>query len=62
MGLAFYYWHLNKPIKKLKKAIQKIENGQLDFQFKHSYKGELGQTCGAFEKMRQSLAKNILLQ
>ena len=57
MSISFYYWRLNKPLKQLTEAVEIVENGQLNFQFKHTFKGELGQVCTTFENMRKTLSK-----
>lgn len=50
-----------KPLNNLKKAAERINNGDYNFEIMHS-EGEVGQFAGAFEFMRDEINENIKLQ
>ena len=59
-GTVFYKRKLEKPIKILLEASEKIANNQLDFTVEIPEQNELGQLCESFEKMRAALQANCL--
>lgn len=54
----FYKRRLKKPFSVLNEAADKISRQDLDFKISYVYDDELGQICGAFEKMREKLVDN----
>lgn len=57
-GILFYKRQLEKPIKILMEASEKIADNSLDFQITYQKENELGNLCQSFEKMRVSLYRN----
>lgn len=57
-GALFYKRKLEKPIKILMDASEKIADNRLDFQIDYDKKNELGSLCQSFEKMRSVLYQN----
>ena len=57
-GTLFYKRKLEKPIKILREASEKIAAQQLDFSVESPEPNELGQLCEAFERMRAALQDN----
>lgn len=54
----FYKRRLKTPFLVLSEAADKIGRQDLDFKISYVYDDELGQICGAFEKMREKLVEN----
>ncbi len=57
-GALFYRRHLKEPLRLLMNGADQIGKNNLDFQIAYSCKDEMGQLCGAFEKMRLALCEN----
>ncbi|MDE7225847.1 MAG: HAMP domain-containing histidine kinase [Ruminococcus sp.] len=57
-GIVFYRRELQKPIRILLDASQKISENQLEFKIEYQKQNELGKLCTAFDDMRQSLDEN----
>ena len=57
-GVIFYKRKLEKPIKILMVASEKIADNSLDFQITYQKENELGSLCRSFEKMRNALYQN----
>ncbi len=57
-GVIFYKRKLEKPLKLLMEASEKIANSSLDFQITYQKENELGSLCRSFEKMRNALYQN----
>ena len=58
VGILFYRRELEKPIKILLEASEKIAGSNLDFHIAYGKRNELGQLCQSFEKMRDALYQN----
>lgn len=65
MLIALFYAVINrkvfKPLNNLKKAADRINNGDYSFEIVHS-EGEVGQFAGAFELMRDEINESLKLQ
>ena len=57
-GVVFYKRELERPIRVLRNASEKISENCLDFQVERVKQNELGQLCQSFEDMRQALYEN----
>lgn len=57
-GILFYKRELEKPIRVLMDASEKISENCLDFEMKPVKHNELGKLCCSFEDMRQALYEN----
>lgn len=57
-GALFYKRELDKPIKILMGASEKIADNSLDFHIDYEKNNELGALCASFEKMRDALYQN----
>lgn len=57
-AVMFYKKELEKPIKVLKDASDKISDNCLEFEMEPVKQNELGQLCRSFEDMRQALYEN----
>lgn len=57
-GFLFYEEKLRSPIDILKRSAEKISGQDLDFQIEYDARDELGELCGAFERMRIALSEN----
>lgn len=57
-GMLFYKRKLEKPIKILMEASEKIADNRLDFHIAYHKENELGSLCQSFEKMRDALYQN----
>ena len=58
-GLTVWiYKSITTPIEKLRKAVKKIEQGNLDFTIESSGNDEIGELCRDFESMRKKLAES----
>lgn len=57
-GAAFYRRELREPIHILLDASRRIEQNELDFTVVYTKPNELGDLCGAFDKMRSALWEN----
>jgi len=55
---VFYHIKLKEPLDALKQGIVHIADNDLSFPICYQKQDELGQLCGAFEKMRQELLDN----
>ena len=55
---VFYRIKLKEPLDALKQGIVHIADNDLSFPISYQKQDELGQLCGAFEKMRQELLNN----
>lgn len=55
---VFYRIKLKEPLDALKQGIVHIADNDLSFSISYQKQDELGQLCGAFEKMRQELLDN----
>lgn len=58
LGYLFYKRELEKPVKILLEASEKITHNQLDFTIAYEKTDEMGQLCQSFEKMRSALYQN----
>ncbi|MCM1111622.1 MAG: HAMP domain-containing histidine kinase [Muribaculum sp.] len=58
MGMLFYKREMEKPIKVLTDASEKISKNCLDFEIEPVKENELGQLCRSFEHMRAALYEN----
>ena len=58
-ALLFYHNRLERPLKELKAASEKISENDLDFRVEYQASDELGQLCRLFETMRSALAANF---
>ncbi len=56
--LVFYRIKLKKPLAGLQAGAERIMKNDLDFSIQSVSRDELGELCGAFEKMRFELLKN----
>ena len=56
-GALFYRWKLKEPIRVLKEGTRRIQAHDLNFVIPNLSADELGQVCGAFERMRLELLK-----
>ena len=54
----FYNRRLKKPLHILNSCAEKISQQELNFSVDYTKKDEMGQLCGAFEKMREQLQLN----
>ena len=54
----FYHIKLKEPLDALKQGIIHIADNDLSFSIQYQKQDELGQLCGAFEKMRRELLDN----
>lgn len=54
----FYRIKLKEPLDALKQGIVHIADNNLSFPIIYQKQDELGQLCGAFEKMRRELLDN----
>lgn len=54
----FYHIKLKEPLDALKQGIIHIADNDLSFSIEYQKQDELGQLCGAFEKMRRELLDN----
>ena len=54
----FYQKRLRTPIEELQKAIDSIQNNDLDFTIAYNGNDELGHICSSMEKMRSELCQN----
>lgn len=54
----FYRWEIEKSLKTLFQASEKISQNCLDFEIQVSSRNELGQLCQSFEDMREALYQN----
>lgn len=54
----FYHIKLKEPLAALKQGIVHIADNDLSFPISYQKQDELGQLCGAFEKMRRELLKS----
>lgn len=54
----FYNRRLKKPLHILNSCAEKISQQELNFSVDYTKKDEMGQLCGAFEKMRKQLQLN----
>lgn len=57
-SLVFYRLKLKKPLANLQSGAERIMKNDLDFTIQATSQDELGELCGAFEKMRLELLKN----
>lgn len=57
-ALVFYRLKLKMPLAQLQTGAERIMKNDLDFTIEWTSRDELGQLCGAFEKMRLELLKN----
>ncbi|MFB7155346.1 ATP-binding protein [Lysinibacillus sp. NPDC056232] len=53
---------INKPLKELISASEKIKQGRLDFSINVSYNNEIGQVLSSFENMRKTLQDSLKKQ
>ncbi len=58
-ALLFYQSKLKEPLAKLRAALEKISDNDLDFQLYYTSRDEMGQLCSSFEMMRYTLARNF---
>lgn len=56
--IIFYKIKLDKPLKLIVDATEKISNNNLDFELKYLSQDEMGKLCSSFEKMRVELYNN----
>lgn len=59
-SLIFYRVKLKTPLAALQSGAERIMKNDLEFTIKSDSRDELGELCGAFEKMRLELLKNNL--
>lgn len=57
-GFFFYRHKLNKPLRLLSEATEKISDKNLDFKVVYESEDEMGKLCRSFEQMRQVLDGN----